>query len=277
MHNYLELLRHVREHGCQRGDRTGTGTISVFGRQLRFNLSDGFPAVTTKKLYFKSITHELLWFLKGDSNIGYLNDNGVHIWDEWATTSGDLGPVYGVQWRSWPAPDGNGIDQFQALISGLRERPFSRRHIVSAWNPAQLPDESISPQANAEQGRMALAPCHTLFQFYVAEGKLSCQLYQRGADAFLGLPFNIASYSILTHMLAQVLDLAPGDFVHTIGDVHIYLNHLQQVDELLKREPMPLPTLRLNPEIKDLDKFTYEDIQIVNYQSHPPIKAPISI
>lgn len=277
MHNYLQLLRHVREHGYQRGDRTGTGTISVFGHQLRFDLSHGFPAVTTKKLHFKSIIHELLWFLRGDTNTAYLNEHGVRIWNEWATENGDLGPIYGAQWRSWPVADADSIDQVQELITGLRERPYSRRHIISAWNPALLPDESISPQANVQQGKMALAPCHTLFQFYVADGKLSCQLYQRSADVFLGVPFNIASYALLTHMLAQVLDLQPGDYVHTFGDVHIYLNHMNQVDEQLQREPLPLPQLQLNPAIKNLDEFTENDIQITDYQSHPPIKAPIAI
>lgn len=281
MRNYLELLRHVREHGSQRGDRTGTGTFSVFGHQLRFPLSDGFPAVTTKKLHFKAIIHELLWFLRGDTNTAYLNEHGVKIWNEWATEDGELGPIYGAQWRSWPVSDADGgnetIDQVRELITGLRERPFSRRHIISAWNPALLPDESIAPQANVEQGKMALAPCHTLFQFYVADGKLSCQLYQRSADVFLGVPFNIASYALLTHMLAQVLDLEPGDYVHTFGDVHIYLNHLEQVDKQLQREPLPLPRLQLNPAIKNLDDFTGDDIQIIDYQSHPPIKAPIAI
>ncbi len=277
MHNYLQLLRHVREHGYQRGDRTGTGTISVFGYQLRFDLAKGFPAVTTKKLHFKSIIHELLWFLRGDTNTAYLNDHGVRIWNEWATEEGDLGPIYGAQWRSWPVPDAAAIDQVEELISGLRERPYSRRHIISAWNPALLPDESISPQANVQQGKMALAPCHTLFQFYVADGKLSCQLYQRSADVFLGVPFNIASYALLTHMLAQVLDLQPGDYVHTFGDVHIYLNHISQVDEQLQRDPLPLPKLQLNPAIKNLDEFTESDIQIADYQSHPAIKAPIAI
>lgn len=277
MHSYLELLRHVRDHGHQRGDRTGTGTISVFGHQLRFPLAAGFPAVTTKKLHFKSIIHELLWFLRGDTNTAYLQQHGVRIWDEWATDSGDLGPIYGAQWRSWPTPDGDAIDQVRELINGLRERPYSRRHIISAWNPALLPDESIEPQANVEQGKMALAPCHTLFQFYVADGKLSCQLYQRSADVFLGVPFNIASYALLTHMLAQVLELQPGDYIHTFGDVHIYLNHLEQVDQQLQREPLPLPRLELNSAVRELDAFTADDIHIHGYQSHPPIKAPIAV
>ncbi len=277
MRNYLELLGHVREHGHRRGDRTGTGTLSVFGHQLRFPLAAGFPAVTTKKLHFKAIIHELLWFLRGDTNTAYLNEHGVRIWDEWANEDGELGPIYGAQWRSWPTPDGTSIDQISELLTGLRDRPYSRRHIISAWNPALLPDESIDPQANVAQGRMALAPCHTLFQFYIADGRLSCQLYQRSADLFLGVPFNIASYALLTHMLAQVLDLQVGDYIHTFGDVHVYLNHLQQVDQQLQREPRPLARLRLNPDIRNLDEFSGDDIQIDGYQSHPPIKAPIAI
>lgn len=277
MQNYLELLRQVREHGSRRDDRTGTGTLSLFGHQLRFDLNAGFPAVTTKKLHFKSIIHELLWFLRGDTNLNYLHENGVRIWDQWATEEGNLGPIYGAQWRSWPLPNGKSIDQIKELMNALKSRPYSRRHIVSAWNPALLPDESIGPQANVERGLMALAPCHTLFQFYVADGKLSCQLYQRSADVFLGVPFNIASYALLTHMMAQVLGLEVGDYVHTFGDVHIYLNHLQQVDEQLQRQPMALPRLQLNKTVKTLDAFVAEDIEIVDYQSHAAIKAPIAI
>lgn len=277
MQNYLELLRQVREHGSRRDDRTGTGTLSLFGHQLRFDLKAGFPAVTTKKLHFKSIIHELLWFLRGDTNLKYLHENGVRIWDQWATEGGDLGPIYGAQWRSWPLPNGKSIDQIKELMSALQSRPYSRRHIVSAWNPALLPDESVGPQANVERGLMALAPCHTLFQFYVADGKLSCQLYQRSADVFLGVPFNIASYALLTHMMAQVLGLEVGDYVHTFGDVHVYLNHLTQVDEQLQRKPMALPTLQLNKTVKTLDAFVADDIEVVGYQSHSAIKAPIAI
>ncbi|MCG8463528.1 MAG: thymidylate synthase [Xanthomonadales bacterium] len=277
MQSYLALLKKIRDEGSERGDRTGTGTKSLFGHQLRFDLSAGFPAVTTKKLYFPAIIHELLWFLRGDTNVAYLQQHGVKIWNEWATENGDLGPVYGAQWRSWQGPDGQAIDQIQELITAIKTRPFSRRHIISAWNPAALPDERQSPQENVLAGRMALAPCHTMFQFYVAEGRLSCQLYQRSADAFLGLPFNIASYALLTAMLAQVCGLKVGDFVHTLGDVHLYLNHLQQVDEQLQRDPLPLPQLQLNPDIDDLFAFTADDIAIVDYQSHPAIKAPIAI
>ena len=277
MQNYLDLLDHILTHGAQKGDRTGTGTLSVFGHQLRFDLNQGFPAVTTKKLHFKSIIHELLWFLEGGTNTQYLRAHGISIWDEWATESGDLGPIYGAQWRSWPTPTGATIDQIKELVDGLRTRPNSRRHIISAWNPALLPDESISPQANVEQGRMALAPCHTLFQFYVANDKLSCQLYQRSADVFLGVPFNIASYALLTHMLAQVLGLQVGDYVHTFGDVHIYSNHIEQVKMQLQRTPLELPKLSLNPAIKNLEDFRFEDIEIQDYQSHAGIKAPIAI
>lgn len=277
MKNYLELLGKVREHGIQRDDRTGTGTLSLFGDQLRFDLGQGFPAVTTKKLHFKSIIHELLWFLRGDTQLDYLHRHGVSIWDEWATPSGDLGPIYGAQWRSWPLPDGRGLDQLDALLAAIRERPFSRRHIISAWNPALLPDESMGPRENVLAGRMALAPCHTLFQFYVAQGRLSCQLYQRSADAFLGLPFNIASYALLTYMVAQVCGLKPGDLVHTLGDVHIYLNHMQQVDEQLSRQPMSLPQLKLNPAVDDLFAFNASDIEITGYQSHAAIRAPIAV
>jgi thymidylate synthase len=244
---------------------------------MRFDLAQGFPAVTTKKLHFRSIIHELLWFLRGDTNVRYLNENGVTIWDEWATQDGELGPVYGAQWRNWVAPDGRHIDQISRLLRDLRERPHSRRHIVSAWNPALLPDETYSPSENAARGLQALPPCHTMFQFHVSEGRLSCQLYQRSADVFLGVPFNIASYSLLTMMVAQVVDLQPGDFVHTFGDVHIYLNHLDQVETQLSREPFPLPRMQINPEIRDLFAFRYEDFDLVDYRCHPAIRAPIAV
>lgn len=277
MKQYLDLLAHVRSKGVKKGDRTGTGTLSVFGHQMRFDLAEGFPLVTTKKVHLKSIIHELLWFLKGETNIRYLKDNGVSIWDEWATASGDLGPVYGYQWRSWPGPDDSAIDQIAELVQQLKTRPNSRRLIVSAWNPAQLPDESISPQANAEQGKMALAPCHAFFQFYVAEGRLSCQMYQRSADIVLGVPFNIASYALLTMMLAQVAGLEPGEFIHTLGDAHIYLNHLEQADLQLSRQPLPLPTMKINPQVTDIFAFRYEDFELVNYRHHDAIKAPIAV
>ena len=264
MQQYLELMRHVRENGTFKEDRTGTGTLSVFGYQMRFDLSQGFPMVTTKKLHLRSIIHELLWFLKGETNIGYLHDNGVTIWDEWADEKGDLGPVYGYQWRSWPAADGRHIDQISQVIDQICNNPDSRRIIVSAWNVGDL-------------DRMALAPCHAFFQFYVNDGKLSCQLYQRSADIFLGVPFNIASYALLTMMVAQVCDLEPGDFVHTFGDAHLYSNHLEQADEQLSREPYPLPTMRLNPDVKDLFAFTFDDFEILDYQHHPHIKAPIAV
>ena len=277
MRQYLDMMRHVRDSGVRKDDRTGTGTLSVFGYQLRFDLNAGFPAVTTKKLHLRSIIHELLWFLKGETNLAYLHENRVSIWDEWATSDGDLGPVYGYQWRSWPAPDGRHIDQISELVAQIKARPNSRRLIVSAWNVADLPDESIAPQANVEQGRMALAPCHAFFQFYVAEGRLSCQLYQRSADILLGVPFNIASYALLTMMMAQVTGLQPGEFIHTFGDAHIYLNHLEQVTTQLAREPYALPTMRINPDVKDIFDFKSEDFELVGYESHPPIKAPISI
>jgi thymidylate synthase len=277
MKTYLDLLQTILESGTRKSDRTGTGTISLFGHQLRFDLSEGFPAVTTKKLYFRSIIHELLWFLSGDTNIRYLNENGVHIWDEWATDEGNLGPVYGAQWRHWVTPDGRHIDQIERLLDDLRQKPDSRRHIVSAWNPALLPDESRSPRDNAAAGLQALPPCHTLFQFNVADGRLSCQLYQRSADVFLGVPFNIASYSLLTMMVAQVVGLEPGDFVHTFGDVHIYSNHMEQVKTQLEREPYPLPQMRINPDRKDLFDFRYEDFELVDYQCHPAIPAPIAV
>jgi thymidylate synthase len=274
---YLDLMRHVRDHGVFKGDRTGTGTTSVFGYQMRFDLSEGFPLVTTKKCHLRSIIHELLWFLKGDTNTRYLRDNGVSIWDEWATAEGDLGPVYGHQWRNWPAPDGTSIDQISEVVKQLKTNPNSRRIIISAWNVADLPDETISPQANVANHKMALAPCHAFFQFYVANGKLSCQLYQRSADIFLGVPFNIASYALLTMMLAQVCDLQPGDFIHTLGDAHLYSNHMEQVAQQLARDPFPLPTMKLNPTIKDIFAFTFDDFELVNYQCHPHIKAPVAV
>ncbi|TCT37157.1 thymidylate synthase [Martelella mediterranea] len=264
MRQYLDLLEHVMTTGTDRGDRTGTGTRSVFGYQMRFDLSEGFPVLTTKKLHLRSIIHELLWFLKGDTNIAYLKENGVSIWDEWADENGDLGPVYGAQWRSWPAPDGRHIDQIANLVLSLKDNPESRRHIVTAWNPAEVDN-------------MALPPCHCLFQFYVADGRLSCQLYQRSADIFLGVPFNIASYALLTMMLAQVAGLKPGDFVHTLGDAHIYSNHFDQVREQLSRKPGPLPSMRINPDVEDLFAFTFDDFKLEGYEAAPSIKAPIAI
>jgi len=277
MKAYLDLMRHVRNNGTQKGDRTGTGTQSVFGHQMRFDLADGFPLVTTKKVHLKSIIHELLWFLKGDTNTAYLTENGVKIWNEWATEDGSLGPVYGFQWRNWPAPNGQHIDQIDELIQQIKSKPNSRRLIVSAWNVADLPDESISPQANVANGKMALAPCHAFFQFYVADGKLSCQLYQRSADIFLGVPFNIASYALLTMMIAQVCDLEAGDFVHTFGDAHLYSNHGKQVETQLARDTFPLPTMRINPDIKNIFDFSIDDFELVDYQCHPAIRAPIAI
>ena len=264
MKQYIDLLRHVMENGVDKGDRTGTGTRSVFGYQMRFNLEDGFPVLTTKKLHLRSIIHELLWFLSGDTNIKYLHDNGVTIWDEWADENGDLGPVYGYQWRSWPNPNGQSIDQISQVVNSLKNNPDSRRHIVSAWNPAEV-------------DKMALPPCHSLFQFYVADGKLSCQLYQRSADLFLGVPFNIASYALLTMMMAQVTGLKPGEFVHTLGDVHIYNNHFEQVKEQLSREPRALPVMKINPEVKSIFEFKYEDFTLEGYDPHPTIKAPIAV
>ena len=264
MDAYLDLMRHILEHGAEKGDRTGTGTKSVFGYQMRFDLGKGFPMVTTKKLHLPSIVHELLWFLKGDTNVKYLQDNGVRIWNEWADENGDLGPVYGKQWRKWETKDGRIIDQVKQAIETIKTNPNSRRIIVSAWNVGELED-------------MALMPCHAFFQFHVADGKLNCQLYQRSADVFLGVPFNIASYALLTHMMAQVCGLEAGDFVHTLGDAHLYNNHLDQARLQVLREPMPLPTLKLNPEIKDIDDFTYADVEVVDYNHHPHIKAPISV
>ncbi|MDH3903284.1 MAG: thymidylate synthase [Xanthomonadales bacterium] len=277
MKTYLQLLQDILDKGSRKEDRTGTGTISLFGYQMRFDLSQGFPCVTTKKLHLRSIIHELLWFLKGETNVAYLNENGVTIWDEWADESGDLGPVYGAQWRNWISPDGRHIDQISQLLEDLRSRPDSRRHIVSAWNPAVLPDETQSPQANARAGLQALPPCHMLFQFHVANGRLSCQMYQRSADVFLGVPFNIASYALLTMMIAQVLDLEPGDFIISLGDAHIYLNHMEQVEKQLAREPFPLPVMKINPEKRDLFDFDFEDFDLQDYQCHAGIKAPIAV
>ena len=277
MKQYHELLRRVRHHGDRKEDRTGTGTLSVFGHQMRFDLREGFPLVTTKRIHFKSVIHELLWFLKGDTNTRYLKANGVSIWDEWATKAGDLGPIYGYQWRSWPSPDGRRIDQIAEVIEQIQRNPDSRRLIVSAWNPADLPDERISPQDNVRAGKMALAPCHAFFQFYVRDGRLSCQLYQRSADVFLGVPFNIASYALLTMMIARACDLAYGDFVHTFGDAHLYLNHLEQCDLQLSREPYELPQVRLNPKVQDLFAFTYDDFELSGYRYHPHIKAPVAV
>jgi thymidylate synthase len=264
MRQYLDLMQEILDKGATKTDRTGTGTLSVFGRQLRFDLTDGFPLVTTKKLHLRSIIYELLWFLKGETNIKYLKDNGVSIWDEWADENGDLGPVYGSQWRSWPTPDGKGIDQIANVINQIKTKPDSRRHIVSAWNPAEVDN-------------MALPPCHALFQFYVADGKLSCQLYQRSADYFLGVPFNIASYALLLHMFAQQCDLAPGEFVWTGGDVHLYSNHLEQVKLQLSRTTYPLPQLKIRRKPSSIFEYEFEDFEIVNYQSHPSIKAPIAV
>lgn len=277
MKQYLQLLRHVRDHGVEKSDRTGTGTRAVFGYQMRFDLAAGFPVLTTKKLHLKSIVHELLWFLKGDTNIRYLKENGVSIWDEWASESGELGPVYGEQWRSWKTHDGRVIDQISEVLAEIRRNPDSRRLVVSAWNPAVLPDPAISPEQNAVLGRQALPPCHCLFQFYVADGKLSCQLYQRSGDIFLGVPFNIASYSLLTLMMAQVCGLAPGEFVHTLGDAHLYSNHLEQTDLQLSRTPGPLPIMKLNPEVRDLFAFRYEDFELTGYDPQAHIKAPVAI
>ncbi len=264
MRQYLDLMQHILDHGVDREDRTGTGTLSVFGHQMRFDLAEGFPLVTTKKCHLRSIVHELLWFLKGDTNVKYLNDNGVSIWNEWADENGDLGPVYGKQWRSWQCPDGQTIDQIDQVVTSLTQNPYSRRHLVVAFNPADV-------------NQMALPPCHAFFQFYVARGKLSCQLYQRSADVFLGVPFNIASYALLTMMIAQVTKLQPGEFIHTLGDAHLYSNHLDQARLQLSREPKALPTLEINPEVNDLNDFAYEDFQLKNYDPHPHIKAEVAV
>jgi len=264
MQPYLELLRHVLDHGAEKADRTGTGTRSVFGWQMRYDLSKGFPLVTTKKLHLRSIIHELIWFLQGDTNTAYLKENGVSIWDEWADENGDLGPVYGRQWRAWPTADGKVVDQIAWVVDEIKRNPDSRRLIVSAWNVGELP-------------KMALMPCHTMFQFYVANGKLSCQLYQRSGDIFLGIPFNIASYALLTHMIAQVTGLEVGDFVHTLGDAHLYSNHIEQAQKQLSREPRALPKLVLNPEVKSIFDFRFEDVSIVDYDPHPAIKAPVAV
>jgi thymidylate synthase len=264
MQQYLDLMRHIRDTGAQKTDRTGTGTVSVFGYQNRYDLRDGFPMVTTKRLHLKSIVYELLWFLRGDTNVGYLQENGVSIWDEWADETGDLGPVYGHQWRSWPTPDGRSVDQITALVNQIKQSPDSRRHIVSAWNVADVDS-------------MALPPCHCLFQFYVAEGRLSCQLYQRSADVFLGVPFNIASYALLTMMMAQAVGLEAGEFIHTFGDAHLYLNHLDQANLQLEREPYPLPTMTLNPDVTDIFAFRFEDFSLENYRFHPHIPAAVAV
>ena len=277
MHKYLDLLRDIQTHGTRKGDRTGTGTISVFGRQLRFDLSEGFPLLTTKRIHLKSVVHELLWFLNGDTNVQYLRDNGVTIWDEWADANGELGPIYGYQWRSWPTPDGRHIDQIANVVTQIRNNPNSRRILVTAMNIAEFPDENISPQANVANGKMALAPCHAFFQFYVADGKLSCQLYCRSQDVFLGTPFNWASYALLTHMMAQQCDLEVGDFVWVGGDCHIYLNHQEQVAQQLAREPYPLPKLVIKRKPESIFDYRFEDFEFVDYQHHPGIKAPIAI
>ena len=264
MKQYLDLMRHVRDTGARKEDRTGTGTLSVFGHQMRFDLGEGFPLVTTKKCHLKSIIHELLWFLSGDTNVKYLQDNGVRIWNEWADEEGNLGPVYGYQWRSWPTAGGGHIDQISRVIEQIRNTPDSRRMIVSAWNVGEIDN-------------MALPPCHMMFQFYVADGRLSCQLYQRSADIFLGVPFNIASYALLTMMIAQVCELAPGDFVHTLGDAHLYTNHLEQTDEQLSRKPYPLPVMKINPEVKSIFDFKFEDFELIGYEAHPHIKAAVAV
>lgn len=274
MEQYLNLIRHIQDKGIEKTDRTGTGTKSVFGYQMRFDLSEGFPMVTTKKLHLKSIIHELLWFIKGDTNIAYLQENGVRIWNEWANEDGDLGPVYGHQWRNW---NSEGIDQIKEVIHTIKTNPDSRRMLVSAWNPSVMPDTTQSFADNVANNKAALPPCHAFFQFYVANGQLSCQLYQRSADVFLGVPFNIASYALLTLMMAQVCDLAPGDFVHTFGDAHIYSNHQEQIALQLSRTPRALPTMKINPEIKDLFAFTYDDFELIDYHPHPAIKGQVAV
>ena len=274
MKQYHDLLKYVLEHGNQKGDRTGTGTLSVFGYQMRFDLSEGFPMVTTKKLHLKSIVHELLWFLKGDTNVAYLQENGVRIWNEWADENGDLGPVYGHQWRNWNSEE---IDQIKEVVETLKNNPNSRRMLVSAWNPSVMPDTSVSFSENVANGKAALPPCHAFFQFYVADGKLSCQLYQRSADIFLGVPFNIASYALFTLMMAQVCGYQPGEFIHTFGDAHIYNNHMEQVELQLSRDPRPLPTMKLNPEVKDIFDFTFDDFELLNYDPHPHIKGVVAV
>lgn len=274
MKQYHDLLNHVLREGCKKEDRTGTGTLSVFGYQMRFDLEEGFPMVTTKKLHLKSIIHELLWFLKGDTNVSYLQENGVRIWNEWANDEGDLGPVYGYQWRNW---NGEGIDQIKELIHKLKTNPDSRRMMVTAWNPSVLPDTSKSFAENVAEGNAALPPCHAFFQFYVADGKLSCQLYQRSADIFLGVPFNIASYALFTLMVAQVSGYAPGEFIHTFGDAHIYSNHMEQIELQLSRDPRPLPKMVINPEVNDIFNFTFEDFTLLNYDPHPHIKGVVAV
>ncbi|MAW16218.1 MAG: thymidylate synthase [Flavobacteriaceae bacterium] len=274
MQQYLDLVRRARNDGAVKGDRTGTGTRSVFGHQMRFDLSKGFPLITTKKIHLKSVIHELLWFIKGDTNTSYLTENGVRIWNEWADENGDLGPVYGHQWRNWNSEN---IDQLKEVIKTLKTNPNSRRMLISAWNPSVLPDTSKSFSENVANGKAALPPCHAFFQFYVADGKLSCQLYQRSADIFLGVPFNIACYALLTEMMAQVCDFEPGEFIHTLGDAHIYTNHFDQIELQLSRDPKPLPTLKLNPNITDLFDFKYEDVEVLNYDPHPRIKGAVAV
>jgi thymidylate synthase len=274
MQQYLDLVKHIKEKGVQKGDRTGTGTKSIFGYQMRFDLNEGFPMVTTKKLHLKSIIYELLWFIKGDTNIDYLNENGVKIWDAWANSNGDLGPVYGAQWRNW---NGDGIDQLTNVINEIKTNPTSRRLMVSAWNPSVMPDTTVSFEENVASGKAALPPCHAFFQFYVTDNKLSCQLYQRSADVFLGVPFNIGSYALLTMMVAQVCDLEYGEFIHSFGDVHLYNNHFEQAELQLSREPKSLPTMKMNPNVKNILDFTFEDFELIDYEYHPHIKGAVSV